>query len=47
MKYLILTVPSFLLPFKYLTFNYTMGRALLEKLPIMQPLRKFPAFYGT
>jgi hypothetical protein len=27
--------------------NYSWSWALLEKLPIVQPLKNFPTFYGT
>jgi hypothetical protein len=30
-----------------LSLTHSWSRALLEKLPIVQPLENFPAFYGT
>jgi hypothetical protein len=29
------------------SLTHSCSRALLEKLPILQPLKNFPAFYGT
>jgi hypothetical protein len=29
------------------SLTHSWSSALLEKLPIVQPLKKFPAFYGT
>jgi hypothetical protein len=33
--------------FIILSLTHSWSRALLEKLPIVQLLKKFPAFYGT
>jgi hypothetical protein len=32
---------------KWLAFTHSRSWALLEKLPIVEPLKNFPAFYGT
>jgi hypothetical protein len=38
---------SYLLYIRLLTYTYLRSWALLEKPPIVQPLKNFPAFHGT
>jgi hypothetical protein len=43
----VLTVTTLFYMYVYCSLTHSWSRALLEKLPIVQLLENFPAFYGT